>query len=102
MLKALNDKGYNKFKTITFDSKFKFSDLALGKYQVLSTSHMRDKIALYFNPQVNQTYLRNKWKTVAKFAEEEGVEFEPGMNLKMSVHSVAFSDKNPLIGQPEE
>lgn len=101
LMRALNERGYSKFKTVTFDKNFKFSDVALGEYQVLSTSHIRGKIATYFNTDTYRSYVISKWKTVSKFAEEEGVSLDKDNNPQMVVSSVQFSDVNPIAGQEE-
>jgi D-alanyl-D-alanine carboxypeptidase/D-alanyl-D-alanine-endopeptidase (penicillin-binding protein 4) len=101
LMKALNERGYASFKTVTFDKNFKFSDVALGEYQVLTQTHIRGKIATYFNSDTNRSYLINKWKTISKFAEEEGIFLDKETNPQMVVSSVLFSDKNPLEGTQE-
>lgn len=101
LMKALNERGYTRFKTVTFDNKFKFSDVALGEYQVITSSHIRGKIATYFNSEGNRTYIRNKWSTVVKFATEEGVNLEKELAPQMVATSVKLSDVNPIEGQQE-
>ncbi|MFY7992576.1 MAG: D-alanyl-D-alanine carboxypeptidase [Bacteriovoracaceae bacterium] len=96
MIRALNDQGYSSFKTVTFDKNFKFSDLALGQYQVLSTTHILGKIATYMNTDKNNSYVQNKLKSVLKFATEEGINVELSSSLKMKATAVRFSDVNPI------
>ncbi len=101
LMKALNERGYSTFKTVTFDSKFKFSDVALGEYQVLSSVHIKGKIATYFNTDTYRTNAHNKWAATVKYAKEEGIDLDPTDNPQMVVKSVVFSDSNPIEGQEE-
>lgn len=96
MIRALNAQGYSGFKTVTFDKNFKFSDLALGEYQVLSTSHIGSKIATYMNTESYKTYIQTKWKAISKFADEEGVRLESDPALKMKASLVRFTEMNPI------
>ncbi|WP_408098122.1 D-alanyl-D-alanine carboxypeptidase [Peredibacter sp. HCB2-198] len=94
LMRALNDLGHTKFKQVSFNSNFRFYDLGLEDYQVITSEQIRQRIAYYFNPK-NQKTLNTTWKTVQKFAREEGIELE-GDAPSLSATSVVLRDVNPL------
>lgn len=96
LMMALNDKGYKSFNKVTFDKKFKFSDAALGQYQVITPADTLAKLKIYFNSQVNKKYVFNKWKAVSVFADEEGVALDAKNPPTMAVKFFEIVDSNPL------
>ena len=76
LFKALNELGHHQFKKVTFSEKFHFYDLAMGSYLDITSTESLKRLNHYLNRK-NQVEVNQKWKTVIKFALEEGVQLLP-------------------------
>lgn len=95
LMKALNDLGYKKFKSITFDKNFIFTDVGLQSHKDITTSHTRLRLATYLNSS-NIKFLRTQWLTTYNFAKEENVDLDKNTIPSVHATTVALSDVNPL------
>lgn len=73
LMQSLNDLGYSKFDEVTFDRNFLFYDIALQSYEVITSTHTRQRLMTYLNSS-NSKFIRTKWLEAYNFAREEGVE----------------------------
>lgn len=96
LMSALNTLGYKSFKTITFDSNFKFYDIALSSHATITTANTRTRIMAYFNNK-NIKFIKTKWLAATKFAQEEGITLDENITPVVHASSVVLSEKNPLI-----
>ena len=101
LMKALNEKGYSQFKKVSFDSRFKFSDVALGEHQVLTASHTASKLKIYFNTDSYRSYVKTKWNQVVNFAFEEGTTLDKEMSPQLVVEKIENLEINPLLDTAE-
>ena len=101
LMKALNEKGYSQFKKVSFDSRFKFSDVALGEHQVLTTSHTASKLKIYFNTDSYRSYVKTKWNQVVNFAFEEGTTLDKEMSPQLVVEKIENLEINPILDTAE-
>ena len=97
MMKALNDLGYSKFKQVSFNSNFRFYDLGLEDFQVITNEKIRLRLAYYLNPK-NQKTINTTWKAVKKFASEEGLDIV-GSAPSLAATSVVLNNSNPLLDE---
>jgi D-alanyl-D-alanine carboxypeptidase len=95
LMDALNSLGYTSFTQVTFN-KFFFTDVGLGQHEVITTAHIRTRLATYMN-RANAKLLRNKWLEAAKFALEENVTLDLTKSPLVHASSVAHSETNPLL-----
>ncbi len=94
LMRALNDRGHQRFKRVTFDRSFFFYDLTLNEYADIGPEQVRSRLAQFLNPR-NSGSVDAAWRRVRRFSEEEGVALL-GPVPKLVVDSVAISDRNPL------
>lgn len=94
LLRALNDLGYRSFKKITFNKDFLFYDVALGEYEKITPEKSRLRLLNYVKPG-NQTFVKNQWKIITKFAFEEGVSL-PTEAPSLTAGTVSIMNTNPL------
>lgn len=97
MFRALNSLGHRNFKKVTFNKAFRFYDIAMGSFEVITPEKTKLRLAAYLSPAKN-AFVRAKWQTVRKFAAEEGVDLEVTAPLVTSP-VVAISEINPLINE---
>lgn len=95
LMKALNDLGYKKFKSVTFDKNFLFTDVGLQSHQDITTAHTRLRLATYLN-SANVKFLRTQWLTTYNFAKEENVELDKTTTPSIHASTVTLSETNPL------
>lgn len=95
--RALNQLGFKTFKTVTFSNTFKFYDIGMSRFEVITPEKTRIRLAAYFSP-TKKSFVRAKWQSVRKFALEEGLDLEVTSPIVTSP-SVSVSDKNPLINE---
>ena len=95
LMSELNSLGYSSFKTVTFDSHFKFYDIALESHLDITPAHTKLRLAAYLNNQ-NKTLIKEKWKIAHKFAKEENIEIDKSAIPSLSATKVALSEINPL------
>lgn len=96
LMRDLNNLGYKEFKTVTFNSDFKFYDIALASQLAITPAHTRTRLAAYFNPKTN---LKATWDMVRKFAEEEGYPIEKSLPPSLKASSVQLVNSNPLLSE---
>lgn len=96
LMAALNDLGYKSFKTVTFDSNFKFYDIALSAHANINASNTKTRLTAYLSHK-NKTLIKQKWAATVKFAEEEGIALDATMIPSLQASVVSLSEKNPLL-----
>jgi D-alanyl-D-alanine carboxypeptidase len=94
LFRSLNALGYKKFDKVTFDKKFYFNDTALSSYQDITPAVVRTRMINYFSG-AKTPFVRAKWQSVRKFAEEEGFDLEVTAPL-VTAKLISFVEKNPL------
>jgi D-alanyl-D-alanine carboxypeptidase/D-alanyl-D-alanine-endopeptidase (penicillin-binding protein 4) len=94
LFKALNDLGYKKFRSITFNRDFLFYDLVLDEYEKITPEKSRTRLFSYVSAK-NKNFIESKWKSVRKFALEEGISLDDRAPA-LTALSVTISDVNPL------
>ncbi len=95
LMKALNDLGYKSFKKVTFDSHFKFYDLALESHANITPLMTKERLAIFFSNK-NSVYIKSKWAMINKFAQEENIDLDPSLIPNIEAVSVQLSELNPL------
>jgi D-alanyl-D-alanine carboxypeptidase len=94
-MKSLNDLGYKSFKKVTFDSHFKFYDLALESHANITPLMTKERLAIFFSNK-NSAYIKSKWAMINKFAQEENIDLDPSIIPTIEAVSVQLSEANPL------
>jgi hypothetical protein len=97
LFKALNNLGYFHFRKVTFDKNFRFNDLPLEEYEVVTPNRIRSRLSYYLSSK-NVKSVKATWAQVRKFAEEEGVEL-PKDAPKLTASSVAYSQALPAYAR---
>lgn len=95
MIKALNDLGYKSFKKVTFDSKFKFYDLALESHANITPAQTKERLKVFFSSKYTD-YIKSKWAMINKFAKEEDIDLDASTIPKIEALSIQLSEVNPL------
>ena len=95
LISALNSLGYKSFKSVTFDSNFKFYDIALTSHLDITTAHTKERLKTYFNIK-NVKFIRSKWLATYEFAKEENVDLDKSLTPLLNASTVALSEVNPL------
>jgi D-alanyl-D-alanine carboxypeptidase len=96
LLRALNDRGYRRFRRVTFDRNFLFYDLTLNEYGVVTPERSRVRLAHLLNPR-NAAAVEATWRRIKRFAAEEGVDLA-GPAPMLAADAVSVVDANPLAG----
>lgn len=95
LMQALNEKGFKSFKSLTFDSKFKFFDIPLQAHQDVGVSDTKSRLIAYFNIK-NQALIKEKWTTISRFAAEEGINLDKANPPGVTISSIEYREQNPL------
>jgi D-alanyl-D-alanine carboxypeptidase/D-alanyl-D-alanine-endopeptidase (penicillin-binding protein 4) len=95
LMKALNERGFKNFKTLTFDSQFKFYDISLQTHQEITGADTRSRLQAYLNAK-SIPLVKQKWGSISKFAAEEGVEMDKNSPPSLIVQSIELKESNPL------
>ncbi len=95
LMKGLNDLGHKSFKKVTFDSQFKFYDLALESHANITPKQTKERLAVYLSPKNNE-YIKLKWAMINKFAQEENINLDPSQIPQVEALSIELSEINPL------
>ena len=95
LLQSLNDLGYRSFKRVTMSRSFRFYDQTMGSYKKITPEESLKRLTFYFR-SANQTAIQQKWRSVQKFAEEEGIELS-GHAPRVTATTVSISDINPVL-----
>ncbi len=97
LFQALNDLGYQRFKRISFSTDFKFWDVALESFKLVTPADTRARLLHYLNPK-SEPAVRTIWQGILKFAAEENVTIDRTFPT-LRADSVVISDANPLLGE---
>ena len=97
LMQSLNDLGYSKFDSVTFDQNFLFYDIALQSYEVITPSHTRQRLMAYLKAS-NSKFVRSKWLETYNFAKGEGVEINTLVTPQIEANQISVSEINPLKG----
>jgi D-alanyl-D-alanine carboxypeptidase/D-alanyl-D-alanine-endopeptidase (penicillin-binding protein 4) len=95
LMKALNERGFKNFKSLTFDSKFKFYDISLQAHQEITEADTKARLQAYLNAK-SSPLVKEKWSSISKFAAEEGVEIDKNSPPSLVVQSIELKESNPL------
>lgn len=94
LMQALNRLGYKKFKRVTFDQRFLFTDVAQEEHRVLGPQHVKERLTFFLSGR-NPKSIKALWSKVQTFAKEEGVDLDPTLPALLAT-SVLYSATNPL------
>jgi D-alanyl-D-alanine carboxypeptidase/D-alanyl-D-alanine-endopeptidase (penicillin-binding protein 4) len=95
LMNALNDLGYKSFKSVTFDSNFKFYDMALSSHLDIKPELTRQRLMTYFN-SANSKFIRAKWLAAYEFGKEENVSLDREITPSLTSSKISLSNVNPL------
>lgn len=94
LFQALNSLGYKSFKEISFNSDFWFYDLPMESYEEVTPLMIKARLAFYTSLK-NAKTIRSTWKSLRKFALEEGVTL-PTSAPSVTAKKISIKNINPL------
>ena len=94
-MSELNSLGYKTFKTVSFDSHFKFYDIALESHLDITPNHTKLRLASYLNSQ-STALVKKKWQIVSKFAKEENISIDKAAVPSLQATKIILSEVNPI------
>lgn len=101
LMQSLNDLGYRKFRHVTFNSDFIFTDTAFPSHADITPAHTQSRLTALMSSRA-ANLIKPLWKTTSAFAAEEGITLEGAMPsisaAKVSLTTInPHKNKSPLI-----
>ncbi|HXH30889.1 MAG TPA: D-alanyl-D-alanine carboxypeptidase [Bacteriovoracaceae bacterium] len=97
LIQSLNKLGHRRFKQVSFNKDFKFYDVALESFLLITPNETRSRLQYYLSPG-SKTFIRNIWKGILKFSTEENVTLDPTLPA-LQADAVVLSEVNPLLSE---
>ncbi len=99
LIADLQKLGIKKLSQVSFDSQFVFTDTALSRHTLPSSTMTLEALKRYFNPSGKLTSVAiQRLKAVKEFQQEESLSL-PLPTTGMITTQIVFSSQNPLQGQ---